>query len=187
VPPKRQSLFFDVTLKSNKNNKYPRANGVINNKGFMIFMTLLTIYALFFDDIRILLFPKEIDDLFNALTLLTLSFFVLEIVLYSLARNDYLFSFFFWLDCVQAISLIFDVGWIFSNDNSLLNLDATQLVQSSRAARVTRIIRVLRLVRLTRIVKLYKQAKIAEEKRILETEGEFMSKRRKSSMNVMRP
>lgn len=48
-------------------------------------MTLITIYALFFDDLRIIFFPKSIDDLFYGITLFGLIAYTLEIILASLA------------------------------------------------------------------------------------------------------
>lgn len=48
-------------------------------------MTLITIYALFFDDLRIIFFPKSIDDLFYGITLFGLVAYTIEIVLASIA------------------------------------------------------------------------------------------------------
>lgn len=131
-------------------------------------MTLITVYALFFDDIRIILFPKSLDDLFYGITLFGMICFTVEISLATYAKEDYLWSFFFWLDIVSTVSMIPDCGWIWdpiigAGDSSDLTSDeggadnAAQLAKTSRASRVTRVIRVIRLIRLIRIVKLYKQ------------------------------
>jgi len=131
-------------------------------------MTLITVYALFFDDLRIILFKKELDDLFYGITLFGMICFVLEISLGSYAKDDYLGSFFFWLDIVSTVSMIPDCGWIWDpiigagDDADLTGEDAgggdgaANLAKTSRASRVTRVIRVIRLIRLIRIVKLYK-------------------------------
>lgn len=47
-------------------------------------MTAITIYALFFDDIRILAFPKEADKFFDGITIFGIIMFSLEIVLASI-------------------------------------------------------------------------------------------------------
>jgi len=130
-------------------------------------MTLITIYALFFDDIRIIFFPKSLDDLFYGITLFGMICFTLEISLASYAKEDYVFSFFFWLDIVSTVSMIPDCGWIWdpiigAGDSDITSDagggdNAAQLAKTSRASRVTRVIRVIRLIRLIRIVKLYKQ------------------------------
>ena len=49
-------------------------------------MTFLTIYALIFDDIRVLYVPMSFDDLFYGFTAVSLVFFTVEIVLASLVK-----------------------------------------------------------------------------------------------------
>jgi len=97
---------------------------VLNSRWFMLVSTTLTLYALFFDDLRQVLLPKAADNYCYSFTLLTLIFFTTEIVMFSLAKGDYLWSFFFWVDTVQTVSLIFDIGWLFQQ-SGLLQLDAT--------------------------------------------------------------
>ena len=53
----------------------------------MVFMTVLTIYALYFDDLRILYFPKGADDTFFAITLLGIICFTVEIIVASFAKE----------------------------------------------------------------------------------------------------
>lgn len=137
----------------------------LNHYITVIVMTLITIYALFFDDIRVIAFTKKDDDVFYGLTLLGMIAFLWEIIMASLVAEDYWLSFFFWLDLVSTVSMIPDCGWIWDpltggNEQS----NATDLAKTSRAGRVTKVIRVIRLIRLIRIVKLYKQAKLAREK-----------------------
>jgi hypothetical protein len=75
-------------------------------------MTALTIYALFFDDLRMMFFHVEDDDIFYSITSAALFFFAYEICLASYAKFGYWNSFFFWLDVVSTLSLIPDIGWI---------------------------------------------------------------------------
>ena len=77
-----------------------------------IFMTIITIYALFFDDIRIIAFAKNTDDYFYAITTFCLVCFTAEIIMASYATKHYFNSFFFWLDIIATASLITDIGWI---------------------------------------------------------------------------
>lgn len=132
----------------------------------VIFMTIVTIYALYFDDIRIMLFPKSTDDIFYGITLVGMICFALEIVLASYSKPEYMFSFFFYLDIVSTVSMIPDCGWIWNaivGDQDATS-SATDLAKTSRASKVTRVIRILRLIRLIRIVKLYKQKQAAQRK-----------------------
>jgi hypothetical protein len=79
-----------------------------------IVMTIITIYALFGDDIRMLAFEKKDDDVFYSLSVISLFAFLLELVLSSIAKPDYLNSFYFWLDLVATVSLVPDIGWIWN-------------------------------------------------------------------------
>ena len=75
-------------------------------------MTIVTVYALFFDDIRILLFPKAADDFFYGITLLGMILFTAEIIIASYAKDGYSGSFFYWLDIISTVTMIPDCGWI---------------------------------------------------------------------------
>lgn len=144
-------------------------------------MTIITVYALYFDDIRILFFPKSMDDIFYGITLFGMIAFLAEIIIASYAKDGYIFSFFFWLDIISTVTMIPDCGWIWDpiigggGDGSD---SATDLAKTSRAGRVTRVIRVIRLIRLIRIVKLYKQSQLAKQKA-----NEFRT-RSQSKLNV---
>mmetsp|Transcript_28745 Transcript_28745/g.43412 ORF Transcript_28745/g.43412 Transcript_28745/m.43412 type:complete len:284 (+) Transcript_28745:698-1549(+) len=132
-------------------------------------MTLITIYALYFDDLRLLFFDKSQDDVFYGITLVGIICFTCEILLASYAKKDYWNSFFFWLDIVSTLSMIPDCGWIWDfliGGEGGGDSNAYDLAKTSRAGRVTRVIRVIRLIRLIRIVKLYKQTQIAQKKAV---------------------
>jgi hypothetical protein len=132
-------------------------------------MSAVTVYTLFFDDIRSAGFGLEQDPIFWSVTLACMILFIAEILLSSVSKEVYFLTFFFWLDLVSTISMIPDVGFIW---NAMLGeggnkqaKGATSVAKTSRAGRITRVIRVIRLIRLIRIVKLYKQAKLAQKKR----------------------
>ena len=130
------------------------------------FMTFVTIYALFWDDIRVLTMDKSHDFLFDVITLVFTCLFAIEISLAVFAQKDYLFSFFFWLDIIATISMILDCGIIIdssSSDENATSASPSDLAKTSKAGRVTRIIRIIRLIRLIRIVKLYKQSQLAQQ------------------------
>ena len=72
-------------------------------------MLLVTIYALIGDDIRILAFNKDHDDVFLALNIVALSLFLIELLFSSIGINDYFGSFFFWLDLLSTLSIVTDI------------------------------------------------------------------------------
>jgi len=155
----RSSFAEKMQLEKFQKVAKKRLGRFIDSRPVIVFMTLITIYALYFDDIRILFFAKAYDDIFFGITLLGMICFTVEIVIASYAKEDYMFSFFFWLDIISTLSMIPDCGWIWEPlvDSGQSDGDgATDLAKTSRASKVTRVIRVLRLIRLIRIVKLYK-------------------------------
>jgi hypothetical protein len=164
----------EINLKSKVNTKSKIKHyfmRILNNMYYTIFMTVITIYALFGDDLRLVVFSKEVDPYFYGVTSACLLFFSFEIVLASIAKEDYFLKFYFWLDAMATVSLISDIGWIWdrivgNQDFSASNAQqASQLARAGRGARVGtragRIIRIIRLIRLIRVVKLYKHAHVA--------------------------
>ena len=75
-------------------------------------MAFITIYCLFGDDIRMILFSAKEDNTFYILTSISFGFFMLEMILQSLVREDYWLSFYFWLDFISTLSLLTDIGWV---------------------------------------------------------------------------
>lgn len=84
-------------------------------------MAVVTIYSLFADDIQYLAFTKSagknyiiiienIDYVFNALNITAFSLFVIELILSSIAKEEYFLSFYFWLDLVSTLSMITDIS-----------------------------------------------------------------------------
>ncbi|OMJ82972.1 hypothetical protein SteCoe_16183 [Stentor coeruleus] len=146
---------------------------VIDHWSFTAWMTILTIYALFGDDIRVSAFTIDADTTFNAITTICLFFFTLEITLASLCKKDYWLGFFFWLDLISTVSLITDIGWVWNevtgggSSSGSSASKASQVARAGRASRAgtraARIIRIIRVIRLIRIVKLYKMASDASK------------------------
>lgn len=89
-------------------------------------MMAVTIFVLFGDDVRILFFPPSVDSGFTFFFNLSFTMFVVEMVVYFLAKSDfskglcnvkgYAFSFFFWLDLLAILSMVPDVGWLAYSD-----------------------------------------------------------------------
>ena len=106
-----------IILKKDKNNFKKQFNckifikRLLDDYVYISIMTIITIYALFFDDIRIIAFDKSTDDTFYTITTSCMAAFTLEIFLSSLVVNGYLNSFFFYLDIISTLSMVTDIGW----------------------------------------------------------------------------
>jgi hypothetical protein len=85
---------------------------ILDHWSFTVWMTSLTVYALFGDDLRLLATPKSADEIFYGISVVCLAFFAAEVVMASLVKEAYWLGFFFWLDVVATVSLIPDIGWI---------------------------------------------------------------------------
>lgn len=163
-----------------------------------IFMTIVTVYALFGDDIKVAAFTKNADETFNYITSIALGCFVVEISINSLSQVGYFNSFYFWLDIISTVSLITDISWIWTQiigeqDDYSANTaeQAGQLARAGRGARIGtragRITRVIRLVRLIRIGRLWKQANKRLNKASAENNDEFAKLlRTQRTINLMK-
>jgi hypothetical protein len=85
---------------------------ILNNKYYIVFMTILTVYALFGDDLRTVAFKMNSDDVFYDITTACMFFFLIEVIISSIAMPEYFLGFYFWLDIIATASLIFDIGYL---------------------------------------------------------------------------
>lgn len=91
--------------KRNKNWK----KRLLDHTAFEVLISLTTIYALFGDDIRMATCTLAQDKYFDITTTVSIFLFIFEIYLASCVRKHFLFSFFFWLDLISSLTLIFDI------------------------------------------------------------------------------
>lgn len=87
---------------------------VVESNFVQVLMTLVTIYALLGDDLKLLTTTVAADDTFTVLTSISLVLFLIELLLASIGKEGYFNSFFFWLDLVSTLSLITDIEPIWS-------------------------------------------------------------------------
>lgn len=141
----------------------------LNNTTLTILMSIITIWVLFADDIRMLATSMESDDAFTILNIVFMALFFIEYLLSCYALPNYFLSFFFWLDLISVISMILDIQWFYTfiiNEISGNNVPGTKLKAAASIAkagrgakigsRAVKILRVLRIIRLVRISRLYK-------------------------------
>ena len=130
-------------------------------------MTLITIYTLIADDIKLLTTDVSADKYFTVITIISFFMFLIELIMASIGKPGYWLSFFFWLDLIATLSIISDIQplmeWMLGDSSSgAQGADTVTLARASRGARIGtragRMARVIRLIRLVRIVKLYKSA-----------------------------
>lgn len=75
-------------------------------------MTLIALYSLFSDDIRIASTDNSADLGFDIIHIILIFIFLFEIVLNWVSNEDYRYSFFFILDVISSLSILLDVSMI---------------------------------------------------------------------------
>lgn len=110
-----------------------QARRILSGGRFILFMVVVTIFALFGDDVRYLV-PvvneaaafQKVDDSFDVVTVICVLFYVAEIYMQCLAdysqeekdgtedksifSSQYLWSFYFWLDVFSTSSMLLDIS-----------------------------------------------------------------------------
>jgi class 3 adenylate cyclase len=132
----------------------------VENTFFIILTTVLTIWALVGEDIRIWATDKSAGAAFDAMVWVCISVFVVEMVLSCLGKPGYFPGFFFYLDFIATMTLLLDVSYVNEWFVDLLASGQggkSDQAESGKAARLSaRAARIVRVLRLVRIVKLYK-------------------------------
>ena len=70
---------------------------------------------------------KEADPYFYALLAASFVLFSLEIFINSMVKDDFKYSFFFWLDIIATLSLIPDIQWIIDACGGIINATPSYL------------------------------------------------------------
>lgn len=149
-----------------------RVQAILQSASVTTFMTIVTLWALFSDDFRILVAPPSFDDAFGIIAFFVLLSFTLELIVSCYCIPNYFLSFFFLLDLIAAVSVIFDVQFIVENTELDSNASATE-ARAGRAARAgTRAGRIIRLIRLIRLTTLFKSTMCCFRKNQSQDEAE---------------
>ena len=130
-------------------------------------MTIITIFALFGDNLRLWLTTKDADLVFFIGFIISFVLFAVELFVNSCVLHDFKYSFFFWLDFIATLSLVPDIPMFLDLLRSSLGMRALKFdvdvfpgIQptSSKGSNITKVLRSVRLIRLIRIIKLYNYA-----------------------------
>eukprot|EP00418_Pyrodinium_bahamense_P049932 CAMPEP_0179173142 /NCGR_PEP_ID=MMETSP0796-20121207/85425_1 /TAXON_ID=73915 /ORGANISM="Pyrodinium bahamense, Strain pbaha01" /LENGTH=1058 /DNA_ID=CAMNT_0020876339 /DNA_START=138 /DNA_END=3312 /DNA_ORIENTATION=+ len=165
---------------------------LVQSSTFSIGMFMLSFYVLFGDDLRLAFFGKDADAVFNGITIFSIALFTFELVITSIALEDYFLSFFQFLD---TISLILDLTFVWESlvgydtisaqqqtagEDAAEQSDYARAGRSSRlGTRIARILRVFRLIRMARMVKIVSvQKKRRRERRLSRRSSDKLRKRK---------
>mmetsp|Transcript_37368 Transcript_37368/g.73494 ORF Transcript_37368/g.73494 Transcript_37368/m.73494 type:complete len:760 (+) Transcript_37368:73-2352(+) len=155
-----------------------KVNALLDDKYFNLVVIVLTLLALFQDDIRLAFCAKSTDEAFNVVTHIVFSFFIIEWLVSCWCKPDYVKfcwsslwqrccnlkvpwfkpSFFFWLDLVASLSMILEMSWfntlLYGNtaaDNASIKTEQLAALKRTKAAKVVRFVRLMRIVRIAKL------------------------------------
>ena len=133
------------------------------NKYFKIYTFLITIIILILGDIHKIL-PIKADLYFLIIHLIFASFIFIEIILYFVAIESYGFSFYFFIDIIFLISIIFEITNVYESvlykegENYLkTNMDTIYFINIMKIVRIIRVIRIGKIVTMFNYVFLEKK------------------------------
>lgn len=135
-----------------------RIRNLLHGKAWGLCMTVLLLVALFLPDIWVLA-GSSTNAAIDIILFFVMILFGIELVFLSAVDATYFLSFFFIMDIVGTITMIFDISFMFGSDNSKVlqytgdggSKNNMMLLRATRAARVGaragRLSRVLKMLR----------------------------------------
>ena len=146
------------------------AKKIMDSNYFSAFMTVLTIYALFGDDMKLTLTDVTADGGFVVAAWICVFFFSFEIQCNIFANPFYLWGFYFWIDLVSTLSILMEIPMVMdplTGEMGGASGSSAEMAKAGKAGRVgtkaSKVIRIVRLVRMVRVVKLYKMHNGADD------------------------
>lgn len=89
-------------------------NLIMESVIFHIIVLALSIFSLFNNDVMTTFLPTTFDSAFHHINEFIFIFFLLELILFSLFKDRFFGSFYFYLDIVALISLLPEVSFIWN-------------------------------------------------------------------------
>ena len=72
----------------------------------------MSIYTIFAIDIDKAFFDVQASTYFSSIHVAAIGLFVIEILLLSYTRDDYMWKFYFWIDCFSTLTMFLELIWI---------------------------------------------------------------------------
>jgi len=169
-----------------RTTRWAAATKALDSDWWVGISTVLTIFALFGDDLRLSALTIDEDPAFIVISAIIFAVFFVELALTTYANIGFALSFFFWLDLIAWLSMVTDVTPLWDAIQGLFDAgeDAADfsVAKNARAARTIRIIRLIRLVRIIKLIKSVQKnrelAKLKEAAKALKMNLTFSAKDR---------
>jgi class 3 adenylate cyclase len=125
-----------------------------------------TVWALFFQDLADLAFPKSVDQAWAVLTCIVLGIFILDLIMNTLGNPKYFPSLYLFLDLLATASIVPDIPFIWDPILRGFGGGGDTTSQSAGQASVARMARAARAgTRAGRLVRLFKLMALSSQKK----------------------
>jgi len=127
----------------------------VDSHSFMAFFMVLTVYALFAQDLDTIFGTPQSRFVLSIVTTIVFGLFTIELVLQCLFKAGYSCRAFFWLDMIALMSLLPETWFVqqLFNSDTLVAGRSTRLMKAIRlvvrSSKATRLNRFIRMVRVT--------------------------------------
>lgn len=128
---------------------------LLNHNWSLFFISAIAALSLLLNDIKYVFFTNDEKTIFNALFIFILIMFVFDLIISLLVIEEYKWSFYFWLDVIAALSLLFEIDEVVGEIVNPVDVDV-YVEKQNDTARILFFLNVLRIIRLVRIVKIYR-------------------------------
>ena len=154
--------FVDTELRRNKalTNKI-ETKFFFNNNYYLIIELCIIIFILIQEEIKSIFTNKKADIPFSIIVIIFISFYIFELIIFSILSYDYFLSLYFWLDSISIIASLLDIHWFYNSiiesvGGGKLNIvEDFQKRNESRISNAVAIFRIVRIIRIVRIAKLF--------------------------------
>jgi len=144
--------FATKLARKKRKNPKVKVRQILNNPFVDAFINICIIWALFSEDIRVLLWPKTMDYAVWWVHLFVMCVFLLELAARSYSQRGFFLSFYFSLDFLASTTMIMDWMPLMQSTTNDVGQSAFRAAKSARVG--TRIARLVRVVRIIRVIRL---------------------------------
>lgn len=103
---------FSENKDARREKRYLRIERFLDSASLNIFLLIITLYALIGEECGNIFLPKTPEAVFDSINGVCIISFFIEILLSFIARKEYRWTFFFWLDIVSTLSMLLDFSFI---------------------------------------------------------------------------
>jgi len=174
----QKEFSINSSISSNYNNQKEInifKNFIIKNLlnyFILMIMFVFNLFSLLSNDIKHIWLPIKVDIYFDIFNLISILYFVLEIIVICFLENEYCISFLFWVDVIGTIMNLFDIEYISNSIFRYNTLNTYKINNTFEYIHICIIIfeRVIRSIKFLRCYQLFKLIEAIKKFKYIYTE-----------------